>query len=53
MKWIRIMLGLCVHKWVIHQEGDIRGRSAGIIAGKVYFLRCEKCGGMKCKALHV
>ena len=53
IKWIRTLLGLCDHKWVILREINLwrreKRKENEIPMGLEYHLQCEKCGNIKIK----
>jgi hypothetical protein len=45
MSWWRKLLGLCQHKWIVYESGDIyRDESSQKPRGSYYVLQCEHCG---------
>lgn len=50
MSWRRLF-GLCDHKWMIQDEARLLCRNR--VIGKMYMLRCSKCGYMKVKTCEV
>lgn len=51
MNKLRKFLGLCVHRWIIINQGNITYDRTNIITGKYYDLQCENCGNMKTSKL--
>jgi len=49
IKWLKYHLGICNHTWeekeVMNKVKDNDGKKR--IIGKVYLLRCTKCGNLK------
>lgn len=47
MSWIRKLLGLCEHRWVILEKHKLTCN--GTYYADQYILRCDRCGDMKSK----
>ncbi len=45
--WIRKLLGLCQHKWVLYQEINIQLKYDKRVVEKIYLYHCEHCGAVK------
>lgn len=45
MKWLRKILGLCVHDFEILEEVSFKRH--GLYHGKIYMQKCKHCGKMQ------
>ena len=51
MKWLRKIIGLCVHQYETVDECILKRN--GIVQGKVYVQKCKHCGKMHNHVLDV
>lgn len=48
--WLRMVLGLCQHKWLIHREVVVYASDNSSEKRPIaheFYLKCEHCGNMK------
>jgi len=48
-KLIKLILGLCDHKWKVRESGNIKKAKNGDTVGYFYILECKNCGEIKYK----
>lgn len=51
MNWLRKLLGLCEHRWVVIETVRVVEREDGPPTGTKYHLQCSVCGDIKARTV--